>query len=108
MCPYPLLATIEGWSVEICHPPIRRSPLPSRGLSCRIIAWSGDGRQGAPNMKIERSFEIEKETKNTLRYAEVAEGQPPVIGTLYVQKRALKGVPKRIQVTIDVVEEEKK
>jgi hypothetical protein len=59
-------------------------------------------------MKIERSFEIEKETKNTLRYAEVSEGQPPVVGTLYIQKWAMKGAPKRIQVTIDVVEEETK
>ncbi|MGD0897935.1 MAG: hypothetical protein ABR915_08860 [Thermoguttaceae bacterium] len=59
-------------------------------------------------MKIERAFEIEKETKNTLRYAEVAEGQPPVVGTLYVQKWVFKGVPKRIQVTIDAADEEKK
>ena len=32
-------------------------------------------------------FEIEKETKNSVRYKEVpAEGQPPIIGSLYVQK----------------------
>lgn len=32
-------------------------------------------------------FVIEKETKNTVKYNEVpAEGQPPIIGTLYVQK----------------------
>ena len=32
-------------------------------------------------------FKVEKETKNTVKYNEVpAEGQPPVIGTLYVQK----------------------
>ena len=59
-------------------------------------------------MKIERAFEIEKETKNTLRYTEVAEGQPPVVGTLYIQKWVFKGVPKRIQVTIDVADEENK
>ncbi len=32
-------------------------------------------------------FEYEKETKNNVRYQEVPEpGNPPVIGTLYVQK----------------------
>jgi hypothetical protein len=32
-------------------------------------------------------FAVEKETKNTVKYNEVpAEGQPPIIGTLYVQK----------------------
>jgi hypothetical protein len=47
-------------------------------------------------------FEIERETKNTVRYAEVAEsGQPPRIGTLYVQKWALgKSPPERLAVTI--------
>ena len=57
-------------------------------------------------MLIQRAFELEKETKNTIRYAEVAEGQPPVIGTLYVQKWAVKGTPKKLKVTIDVAEEE--
>jgi len=33
-------------------------------------------------------FTKEKETKGTIRFKEVPEaGQPPVIGTLYVQKR---------------------
>jgi hypothetical protein len=32
-------------------------------------------------------FEKEKDTKNTVRFAEVqAQGEPPIIGTLYVQK----------------------
>ena len=32
-------------------------------------------------------FKVEKETKNTVRFNEVPEeGQPPIIGTLYVQK----------------------
>ena len=57
-------------------------------------------------MKIERVFEVEKETKNTIRYAEVAEeGQPPVIGTVYVQKWAIKGgAPKKIKVTLEADE----
>jgi len=39
--------------------------------------------------KVEKTvkFKIEKETKNTVKYNEVpGEGQPPIIGTLYVQK----------------------
>lgn len=55
-------------------------------------------------MKLERVFELEKETKNTIRYAEVAEGQPPVIGTIYVQKWALKGTPEKVKVTLEVDE----
>ena len=50
-------------------------------------------------------FEIEKETKNTFRYAEKAEGgQAPRIGTLYVQKWALGGgtPPQRLTVTVEV------
>lgn len=32
-------------------------------------------------------FEFEKETKNSVRYKEVAEeGKAPIVGTLYVQK----------------------
>jgi hypothetical protein len=32
-------------------------------------------------------FEKEKETKNTVKFAEVqTQGEPPIIGTLYVQK----------------------
>jgi hypothetical protein len=60
---------------------------------------------GEAPMKIERDFQVEKETKNTVRYAEVAEGQPPVIGTLYLQKWALKGTPTKLKVTIEVPEE---
>jgi hypothetical protein len=61
------------------------------------------GRKGDPAMKLERVFEMEKETKNTVRYQEVqTEGQPPVIGTIYVQKWALKGIPKKVKVTLDL------
>lgn len=57
-------------------------------------------------MKLERPFELEKETKNTIRYQEQApEGQPAVIGTIYVQKWALKGIPKKVKVTLEVEEE---
>ena len=56
-------------------------------------------------MQIQRTFQVEKETKNTIRYTEVAEGQPPVIGTVYVQKWALKETPKTIKLTLESVEE---
>ena len=47
------------------------------------------------------NFEIEKETKNSVRYKEVPdEGNPPIIGSLYVQKW-FAGNSKTIQVTID-------
>jgi hypothetical protein len=45
-------------------------------------------------------FTREKETKNTVRFEEnVAEGKPPVIGSLYVQKWAV-GSEESIDVTI--------
>ena len=52
--------------------------------------------------KVEKTvmFKKEKETKNTVKYNEVpAEGQPPIIGTLYVQKW-FAGNAAEIEVTI--------
>ena len=52
--------------------------------------------------KIEKTvkFVIEKETKNTVKYNEVpAEGQPPIIGSLYVQKW-FAGNASEIEVTV--------
>lgn len=49
-------------------------------------------------------MEAEKETKNTLRFAEVErdDGLPAVAGTLYVQKYWLRrlGSPQRIEVVV--------
>ena len=46
-------------------------------------------------------FEIEKETKNSIRYKEVPEeGQAPIVGTLYLQKW-FAGNSKNIQLTIE-------
>ncbi|MDN3638740.1 hypothetical protein QWY82_07965 [Simiduia curdlanivorans] len=46
-------------------------------------------------------FEIEKETKNSVRYKEVpAEGTAPIIGSLYVQKW-FAGDAKVIEISID-------
>ncbi len=51
------------------------------------------------------TMELEKETKNTVRYTEKAEGKPPVIGTLYIQKWATSpDTPKTITVTVEVAE----
>jgi hypothetical protein len=35
------------------------------------------------------TFKLEKETKNTVRYAEEAEGRRPVVGTVYIDKHEL-------------------
>ena len=46
-------------------------------------------------------FEIEKETKNSVRYKEVpAAGQAPIIGSLYVQKW-FAGNTKNLELTIE-------
>lgn len=47
------------------------------------------------------SFEFERSTKNTHRFAEVAEEGEAVIGTLYIQKSAIgEEPPESITVTI--------
>jgi hypothetical protein len=51
------------------------------------------------------TFTLERETKNTIRYAEDASGRPPAIGTLYVQKWLLGNpVPEKLVVTLEVAE----
>ena len=47
-------------------------------------------------------FALERETKNTVRYEEQTSGQPPAVGTLYVQKWALGSPPPaRLRLTIE-------
>ncbi len=54
---------------------------------------------------------LERETKNTIRFAEDETGQPPdhpgspVVGTLYLQKaaHARLGSPKRLALTIEAL-----
>ncbi len=59
-------------------------------------------RQGEP---FSSTFKLDKETRNTVRYAEEAEGRRPVVGTVYVDKYELpKPFPRRIRVTIETVE----
>ena len=49
-------------------------------------------------------FEIEKETKNSVRYKEVpAEGQAPIVGSLYVQKW-FAGSTKNVEISITKVD----
>jgi hypothetical protein len=51
------------------------------------------------------TFTLERETKNTVRYKEVVNGQPSAIGTLYVQKQALgEERPERLTVVISAAE----
>lgn len=49
-------------------------------------------------------FQFEKATKNTFKYEEVpAAGQPPRIGSLYVQKWALgDNPPKQVRLMMEV------
>lgn len=48
------------------------------------------------------NFEIEKETKNSVRYKEIQEdGKAPIIGSLYVQKW-FAGSAKTLQLTIEL------
>lgn len=47
-------------------------------------------------------FKVEKATKNTIKFQEVeVPGQPPVIGTLYVQKWVV-GTATEIEVVVKV------
>jgi len=61
--------------------------------------------------KLVLRFEIERETKNTIRYQEVLgevaySDKDIAIGPLYIQKQALgKTPPKQIQVTVESLEE---
>ncbi len=67
---------------------------------------SGNNRKGRFFMDAKSiEFKIERETKNTVRYEEETSGQPPTVGTLYVQKWALgTPVPPRLKVTIEAGE----
>jgi len=56
--------------------------------------------------KLELTFTVEKDTKNTRRFQEEASDSPPVIGTLYVQQWALRkltggDLPDRVTVTVE-------
>jgi hypothetical protein len=47
------------------------------------------------------TFSLERETKNTIRYAEQTDGKPLAVGTIYVQKWAMgQNPPKTLVITI--------
>jgi len=47
------------------------------------------------------TFSLERETKNTVRYSEQTYGDPPTVGTIYVQKSAMgDNPPKTLTVTV--------
>jgi hypothetical protein len=52
--------------------------------------------------KLTLPFTLERQTKNTICYAEESNGKPPAIGTLYVQKwlRSNKP-PEKLTVTVE-------
>lgn len=52
---------------------------------------------------IEAIFDKDRETKNTVRFEEREGEDPPVVGTLYIQKWALRrlGEPSVLRVQID-------
>lgn len=55
--------------------------------------------------KLEATFTIDRDTKNTRRFAEDATDSPPIMNTVYVQAWALRkltggDLPDRIRVTI--------
>jgi len=50
-------------------------------------------------------FNLERETKNTVRYGEEAEDRRPVLGTVYIDKYELpEPFPERIRITIEPAE----
>ncbi|MHA1304047.1 MAG: hypothetical protein ACTSQE_17010 [Candidatus Heimdallarchaeaceae archaeon] len=55
--------------------------------------------------EVREFVKIEKESKNCYRYEEVVmENKPTLIGGLYVRKDAVKGVPVKLRVTLEVLE----
>jgi hypothetical protein len=57
-------------------------------------------------MPVTVRFQKDRDTKNTVRYAEIVEeGDPAVVGTLYLQKHAVKALdnPESLVVTIEGV-----
>ncbi len=52
------------------------------------------------------TFSLERETKNTVRYSERTAGNPPTVGTIYVQKSAMgDNPPKTLTVTVSASQE---
>jgi hypothetical protein len=53
------------------------------------------------------TFTLERETKNTIRYAEHTDGHPAAIGTIYLQKWLVGNAPpKKLTIIIDADQEQ--
>ena len=79
------------------------------GVRWRMFVQGQILRTGGREVPMERQtllFVMERETKNTVRFQEEANGKPPVVGTLYVQQWALgQPLPQRLTVTIEAASE---
>ena len=53
---------------------------------------------------MEATFTLERETKNTYVFQEDESSEPPKVRTIYVQKWSFDTLPKRIKVSIEVLE----
>ena len=53
---------------------------------------------------MEANFTLEKDTKNTYKFQEDEISGPPIVGTIYVQKTSFDTPPRRIKVSIEVLE----
>ena len=52
------------------------------------------------------TFSLERETKTTVRYSEQTDGNPPTVGTIYVQKSVMgDNPPKTLTVTVSASQE---
>jgi len=84
---------VVGWQVDTPAAPDLSSPKPA--------AQKTEQRRSPMESKV-IEFKMERETKNTVRYEEETTGQPPAVGTLYVQKWALGSpAPQTLKVTIE-------
>ncbi len=60
--------------------------------------------RGMEEELMEATFTLEKETKNTYRFQEDESSGPSIVGTIYVQKWSFDTPPRRIKVSIEVLE----
>ncbi len=49
---------------------------------------------------MELNFEKDRETKNTIKYAEVSDRERPIVGSVYILKSELGDLGDKIKVTI--------
>jgi len=68
------------------------------------IGQTATDRRGMEPLKV--TLKRVKETKNTIRYEELEGGEPPIVGTLYLQKWATHRLedPETITATIEAAQ----